>query len=95
MIKIDYTGSIIYTENKDIYISQLIRPTNTSQKFDWKISSIILDNKSIYLLLFNITNNKKRSLVNTIFKFNNKGELVYKTGLLTIEYPINSGKYET
>lgn len=31
----------------------------------------------------------------TIYKFDNKGELIYKTGLLTIEYPINSGRFET
>lgn len=39
--------------------------------------------------------NDNYKLEDNVFKFNNKGKLLFRTGLLKIEYPIDSGNFES
>jgi hypothetical protein len=69
-----------------------------SSKFHKRIHKVIFYDNHIYILggrYGNPDQDKNYKLNDTVFKLDAKGVLLYKIGLLKIEYPIDSKKEET
>lgn len=85
MISLDFIlGTLTIGENEIFYRNE----------YDMEIYKMINYQENVYLSFYHKIN-KEAVIVDTIYKFDNQGVFVYKTGLLTVEYPLNSGEQET
>jgi len=87
MIKIEFVTNNIYFEDKCLMFHNI---------FNKQIRDVIYLNEFIFIKAgrrIHLPNDNYKFEEN-IFKFNNEGELLYRTGMLRVEYPIGSGVFE-
>ena len=87
MIKIEFVRNNIYFENKCLMFHNA---------FNKQIRDVIYLDEFIFVKAGKRIHlpNDNYNFEDNIFKFNSKGELLYRTGMLNIEYPIDSGVFE-
>ena len=87
MIKVGFWMSGISFENEYLYFFN---------EYNKQIYDVIYYNDFLFVRAAKRAHlpNDNYKFEDNIFKFNSKGELLYRTGMLNVEYPSNSGIFE-